>query len=229
MGKTSPAVGINNTIGLPSGRRFSCPDQTDYCGSICYAGAIETQYAAVSNLLLHNWELLSGATLPEMVRLLSDAIAEFVAECDKRNARKLFRIHWDGDMFSGTYVAAWSRVIRAFPDVQFWCYTRVATAATFLHAQRHDNLALYYSADRDNLETARHLSSRGVKIAYVAQTFADGKAELPKAVRCPENNSRKRDDGTQSFPLITFAGSACARCGLCVFGRNDVLFSASKS
>ncbi len=38
--------------------------------------------------------------------------------------------------------------------------------------------------------------------------------------KCPENN--------KSIPLISANGSACVSCGLCVFGKADVRFSASK-
>ncbi|QGJ94857.1 hypothetical protein SEA_BLINN1_97 [Mycobacterium phage Blinn1] len=211
---------IGNSIGLPSGKGFSCPDATSFCSEICYAGKLEKVYKGVSAVLMHNWTLLSNADLEEMVTLLAEMVAEFVKESDKRKARKIFRIHWDGDFFSGTYVAAWARVIRDFPDVQFWAYTRVATAATFLHAQRLDNLSLYFSGDRDNVDTARFLEGKGINIAYVDRTFAEGKAQFPNAVRCPENNG--------AIALISDKGSACARCGLCVNGRKSVLFSSTK-
>ena len=212
---------IANSIGLPSGGQFSCTDQTDYCGSICYAGKLEKIYKGVSAVLLHNWALLAKADLDTMVLLLSAMVDDFESDSEKRQATKIFRIHWDGDFFSPTYVAAWARVIKAHPDVTFWAYTRVPTAATFLHAQRLANLSLYFSGDRDNVSIAKHLAVIGINVAYVGDTFADGKAEFPTATRCPENNG--------SIPLISELGSACSACGLCVNGRKDVLFSASKS
>jgi hypothetical protein len=152
--------------------------------------------------------------------MLGEMVAEFVKESDKRGADKIFRIHWDGDFFSGQYVAAWARVIRDFPDVKFWAYTRVASAASFLHSQKLSNLSLYFSGDRDNVETARFLAGKGINIAYVDTTFDEGKAQFPAAVRCPENNG--------AIERISTKGSACARCGLCVDGRKSVLFSSTK-
>lgn len=216
-GKT---VLIANSFGLPSGQGYSCPGATAFCETICYAGKLERLRPAVSAMLVRNFDLLRDASRADMVDLLGAMIAEFVADCAKRDAPKLFRIHWDGDFFSGVYASAWHAVIADNPDVQFWCYTRVATAAAYLHAQKLPNLSLYFSADPDNVDVARHLATRGIKIAYVGRTFADGKAALPGAVRCPENN--------KALPLISAKGSACARCGLCVFGRRSVLFSASK-
>ena len=211
---------IANSLGLPSGKSFSCPDQTDFCESICYAGKLEVIYKGVSAVLMHNWELLSNADLDTMVALLTDMVQEFVVESDKRGADKIFRIHWDGDFFSGTYTAAWARVIKAFPGVQFWAYTRVAASAMFLHGQKFDNLGLYFSGDRDNVTVATHLESQGINVAYVEESFIAGKVAFPKAVRCPENN--------KALPLISEKGSACAACGLCVTGRKSVLFSTTK-
>ncbi|AMS00992.1 hypothetical protein SEA_LOSER_96 [Mycobacterium phage Loser] len=211
---------IANSIGLPSGKGFSCPDATAFCSEICYAGKLERVYKGVSAVLLHNWELLREASLEDTTTLLTEMIAEFVKESDKRGAEKSFRIHWDGDFFSGTYVAAWARVIRDFPDVQFWAYTRVPSACLFLHAQKLPNLSLYFSGDRDNIRTAQFLGLQGINIAYVDRTFAEGKEQFPDAVRCPENNG--------AIALIDTKGSACARCGLCVKGRKSVLFSSTK-
>lgn len=224
----SGAPAIANSIGLPSGKQFSCTDQTDYCAVICYAGKLEKVYKGVSAVLLHNWNVLSNADYATMVQLLTDMVAEFRRDSVKRGAELLFRIHWDGDFFNGTYVAAWSKVIRQNSDIQFWAYTRVPSAATFLHAQRLPNLSLYFSADRDNIAIARKLDGAGVNIAYVGDTFADGKAEFRRAARCPENAARKLPDGTSNFPLINSDGSACARCGICIKGTKSVLFSATK-
>ncbi len=67
-----------------------------------------------------------------MENLLQDMINDFRKDCDKREAPKLFRIHWDGDFFSDTYTFAWKHVILNNPDIQFWVYTRVPSAANML-------------------------------------------------------------------------------------------------
>ena len=38
--------------------------------------------------------------------------------------------------------------------------------------------------------------------------------------KCPENAKR--------IPLISTNGSACVSCGLCVYNKADIVFSASK-
>lgn len=215
---------IANTFGLPAGKAFSCPSATSVCEKICYAGKLEKVFKGTRDNLLHNWELLKGATFNEMYLLISEMIAEFNAECDKRNAEKLFRIHWDGDFFNETYTNAWAKVIREYPEIKFWVYTRVEQSAIILNGI--DNLALYFSTDSENVETGKTLAKdEGINLAYLADTFAIGKADILEIVgknptRCPENN--------KAIPLISTNGSACVSCGLCVNGRNNVLFSASK-
>ena len=91
--------------------------------------------------------------------------------------------------------------------------------------QNISNLSLYYSTDSENINFARLLSDRGIKLAYLADTFAMGKEQLlamvgKTGVPCPENNKK--------IKLIDSNGSACVKCGQCVFNRNDILFSASK-
>ena len=215
---------IANTFGLPAGKEYSCPNQTPTCASVCYAGKLEKVYKGVRENLLHNWELLRNADYETMVALLTDMINDFKKDCDKRGADKLFRIHWDGDFFNDTYVLAWAETIRVNPDVQFWVYTRVPFAAEMLKGIR--NLSLYFSTDDDNVETAKELKSvHGIRLAYLGKTFAVTETVMKEltgkpGAKCPEN--------AKKIPLISTNGSACVTCGLCVYGKADIRFSASK-
>ena len=214
---------IANTFGLPAGKAYSCPGATSVCESVCYAGKLEKLYKAVKANLLHNWELLKDADFETMVSLLDEMIVDFKKDCDKKNADKLFRIHWDGDFFSDKYAYAWKTIIEKHSDVQFWVYTRVKSAAQIL--KDIENLSLYYSTDSENKDEAKELSGEGVKLAYLATTFAMAKDDMlnligKSGVKCPENNKK--------IPLISVNGSACVTCGQCVYERNDILFSATK-
>jgi len=215
---------IANTFGLPSGKAFSCPGATSVCEKICYAGKLEKVYKGVKDVLVNNWNQLKDAKYPKMVMLLDEMIISFKSDCDKRNADKLFRIHWDGDFFSVQYAIAWATVIKKHSDVQFWVYTRSDFAVPVL--QNIPNLALYFSADDANFDLASKLKeTTGVKLAYLAENFAAGKERMleitvKSAVPCPENNKK--------LPLITDKGSACVTCGQCVYERNDILFSRTK-
>jgi ferredoxin len=215
---------IANTFGLPSGKAYSCPGETSVCSKVCYAGKLEKVYKGVRETLLHNWNLLKDADHDTMENLLQDMIDDFKKDCDKREAPKLFRIHWDGDFFSKEYAFAWKHVILNNPDVQFWVYTRVKIAAEML--KNIDNLSLYFSADSENIKTAVELKQQhGVRMAYLAQNFALGQETMKELIskpgaKCPENAKR--------IPLISTNGSACVTCGLCVHNKADIVFSASK-
>jgi hypothetical protein len=215
---------VANTFGLPAGKEYACPGATSVCEVMCYAGKLEKVFKGVRQVLLANWEQLKDADYFTMISLLSEMIESFVVDCEKRGAEKLFRIHWDGDFFSEEYTRAWRTVIRDYPDVQFWAYTRSAFAVPLL--VNLPNLGFYFSTDSANRVLGIHLKKKyGVKLAYLANTFAEGKKDFltiqeKSAIPCPENNKK--------MPMISVEGSACVRCSQCVFARNDILFSASK-
>jgi hypothetical protein len=224
----SGAVRIANTFGLPSGSEYSCIGQTSVCGSICYAGKLERIYKGVSDVLMHNYELLLKSSREEMTFLLAEIVADFVAETVKRGDPLEFRVHWDGDFFSIDYTNAWSDVIGAHPEVQFWVYTRNPQACALLAEHAHENLALYFSADQENWKFATSLRSAygtKVRLAVLGQTFEEAKRmysdEYSRPVAaCPEQLGR--------IELITPKGGACITCGLCPRGKADIAFSISK-
>jgi len=220
-GKTAT---IANTFGLPAGKNFSCPGATSVCESVCYAGRLENLFPGVKKNLLHNWNLVKDADHDTIEAMLMEMIADFKKDCDKRNAPKLFRIHWDGDFFNDTYTFAWKHVILNHPDIQFWVYTRVRSAALML--KDIDNLSLYYSTDDENKEIGIELkNNEGIRLAYLAKNFAIGQEDMKAltgkpGAKCPENK--------KVIPLISTAGSACVSCGLCVYSKADIVFSATK-
>lgn len=223
-----------NSFGLPSGIAFSCPGATSFCEKICYAGKLERLFkTSVMPNVLHNWNMVSTANGADLRVMLYRMIAAFVSETDKQISKGVkasyhFRIHWDGDFFSRSYAYAWGDVIRAFPQVTFWVYTRSFTGPVNVVDIIADipNLVVYLSADPVNIAEANRVASiyPTVRIATVADTFAHAKATLVdpdrKTYPCPEN--------VGSIPMISPKGSACIRCGVCVKGRGDVLFSVTK-
>jgi hypothetical protein len=222
--KNGKQAAIANTFGLPAGKEFSCPGATSVCESVCYAGKLEKLFKGVKANLLHNWELLKDADQETMESLLSAMINDFITDCEKKDAPKLFRIHWDGDFFNDTYTIAWRNVITNHPEIQFWVYTRVKSAALLLKGI--DNLSLYFSTDSENVKVGVDLKiNEGVRLAYLAKNFAVGQSDLKAMIgkvggKCPENN--------KSIPLISTNGSACVSCGLCVYSKADIVFSSSK-
>lgn len=222
--KNGKQAAIANTFGLPAGKSYSCPGATSVCESVCYAGRLEKVFPTVKKNLLHNWDLLKDADNDTMVDLLNEMINDFKKDCIKRDAPMLFRIHWDGDFFNDTYTYAWKTVIDTHPDIQFWVYTRVKSAALMLKGI--NNLSLYYSTDSENKNTGVELKKdHGIRLAYLAKNFEIGQGEMKElfkkpGAKCPEN--------LKAIPLISNAGSACVSCSLCVYSKSDIVFSSSK-
>lgn len=212
----SGGVRIANSFGLPAGKAFSCPNATSVCEKICYAGRLEKVYKGVAANLLHNWDALKDATYNEMYDMLNSMIADFRKDCEKANAPKDFRIHWDGDFFNDDYAMAWHDVILFNDDVRFWVYTRVPMAAKILRDL--PNLSLYFSTDSDNVATAIALNEEyGIRLALLGKTFDDAKALVPvRAAKCPEQRKQIALNG------------ACIACGICVKGNANIAFSISK-
>lgn len=221
---------IANSFGLPAGKAFACPDATSFCEKICYAGKLEKVYKGVKNVLVSNFSELLYADylngIDGMVELLDAMINEFEMECEKRNADKFFRIHWDGDFFSAEYARAWSKVIAIHPEIQFWVYTRsfdTVNVVPILHGI--PNLRMFVSADNVNISKANEIANQypGVFIATVADTFAEARETIIDTSRnsyaCPENK--------KVLPMV----GACAACGVCIGNTRaagDVLFSVKK-
>lgn len=215
---------IANTFGLPSGKSFSCPNATSVCEKVCYAGKLEKIFKGTRELLLANWDVVQNKSVNELQEMIQFMIDDFKWECNKYNAAKLFRIHWDGDFFSDDYTQAWRKVIEDNKDVQFWVYTRVPSAVEILTGI--DNLSLYFSADDDNKHWAKRLKEDyNVKLAWLSNTFEEASSQVralsgAPGAKCPEQ--------TRQIPLISKDGGACYTCGLCTTNKTDIRFSISK-
>jgi len=208
------AVRIANSFGILSGKEYSCPGATSICEKVCYAGRLERMRPSVRSVMTSNWEQVSTASADRLNYLLSVMIEDFIDDCNKWNAPKLFRIHWDGDFFSDLYTNAWRKIILDNPTVKFWTYTRVPTAARAL--QGLENLSIYFSADDANLQIAKVLKEEGLAIAMLRDTFEEAKAAFPRAAMCPEQRGQ-----------VPLAG-ACVACGICISGKADMTFSITK-
>ncbi|MGY1601678.1 GP88 family protein [Geodermatophilus sp. SYSU D00815] len=225
--------GIANSFGLPAGPEHSCPGATATCERVCYSAKAE-RYTSVRAMLESNLRALKSHDRAGMAYLLTGMIAGFRTDCERAARRGAvvpldFRIHWDGDFFSYAYAEAWADTIRANADIRFWVYTRSFDPARLDVLQALaglPNLTLYLSVDPDNVHAAKAARDRHpwAHWAYLAETFASGEHVLAsvsgKRYPCPENGGR--------IPLITEKGSACIRCGVCLDGRGDVVFSSTK-
>lgn len=234
---------IPNAFGLPAGT--TCPGRTEFCIK-CYAENLERAYTSTRNLLAGNLAALQAAgTVAGMAALLADMVGRYLQAFDKALAagrvddtHRVFRIHWDGDYYSADYAAAWAAVMREFPNVQFWSYTR---SLDYVHTLADiPNHALYVSVDEYNATAAAVVlaANPNVRAAYCATTHAQA-AELAAVVDrgrpavCPENVGRLplvvATSGRRTDTVATGddGRGACVTCTLCVYGKRDVTFATS--
>ena len=243
---------VQNAFGLPAGPETeqalvgdghgSCPDATDACVA-CYAAAIH--YPTMRALLRHNFDALQSCHgIDETVNLLSAMVETFEAQCDKHGTDKVFRNHWSGDYYDEGYAAAWITVMRQHPQIQFWHYTRsfrTIHAAQLFAIADLPNCATYISVDEHNVGAAAVVLAQhpALHAAALGDTFDDASAVLrsargpdARAPKCPENSGKlplvvTSDRRAELTDVGTRGIGACVACGLCIFGRRDVLFSVT--
>lgn len=235
---------LQNSYGLPAG--LSCPDMTDFCEG-CYAEALENQWSSVSRLVMGNWyaHQRAGDNVVMHLALLMSAVGVFLDQFRRLFDQGrvdaddlIYRIHWDGDLYSSAYTEAWRRVIQAHPEVQFWIYTRSFDYALML--EDLPNVAVYLSVDEYNIDRAEGYLQQypSLHAAFCAESQADAAVLAAsigrKAVPCPENVGNiplvMHKSGRRSLPVAvgTDGQGACAACRLCVDGVRDVAFATSK-
>lgn len=243
--KSKDNVVIGNSFGLPAG--LSCPGRTEFCRR-CYAESLEKHKSAVGNLVARNWQVLQecGDDVEAIVTLLDAMIADFYEEWVKaaKTGRVtledlIFRIHWDGDFYSKAYAQAWVIVMRRFPAIRFWTYTRTFDVVPILAPVK--NLTLYLSIDRYNAEAAKPY----LRYKRVHAAWCDDTQELAESVKvsisprrvsvaCPENVKRiplviaQSGRRMEEVPVGADAQGACSACRLCVDGVKDVSFAVKK-
>ena len=215
----SGAVRIANSIGLKSGPEGSCMSATVTCDG-CYAHNLERAYTNVRNVMETNLAVLRTMTYLQIVGALVEALETFEHRCDKFDAEKLFRIHWDGDFYSTDYARAWTSAVALTPDTTFWVYTRDADAYRILMDAHLPNLRVWFSVDRtdqvltgvNQMVVAQKLAEEyGERFgpASLAPTFAEAQAMNKELIGKP---GAKCPELTGQIPL----NGACQACRLCI-------------
>jgi len=80
----------------------------------CYAASSEALYPNVRAMHWHNFDLLKGKRLPELIDVIAKSLPEAIR----------YRIHSSGDFFSQAYFDAWLAVARLYPERIFYAYTK---------------------------------------------------------------------------------------------------------
>lgn len=191
---------------LPDGRTYNTCPQAGVCAKACYALNGTYRFPAVK--AAHQRNLL----------LVLDHLADWEVQmteelAHKRHAGGWVRIHDAGDFFSDAYLAAWLRIMRARPEVNFYAYTKeVLRFRQMVEPDPPANFRWVYSygGQQDDLlnpETDRTADvfpddESMMAAGYVSQDASDLLAVLgPAKVGIPTNNipAFKKKQGARSF------------------------------
>lgn len=221
--KVRNRAGHYNSFGLM--RVATCPGRTRGRGGccwkknknnkvdVCYVDKLLKVRPKLKKLLEHNTKILKKAG-PRLKRtLLKQMFASFLSKEYKRGDGDInFRMHWSGDVFSKTYASALTDAMLAFPDINFWMYSRSFDFLEPLLAIK--NLSLYVSCDDCNYRAAvefmkknKRKSKCRLNIAYMGESKKTG-----DMVPCPV------DSGDMAY------SGACHKCKICLKGEFPVWF-----
>lgn len=270
--KTSPAVRMGtdsarrvqakatvpNAFPLPAGPLDvggSCPGSTDACVN-CYAAGLESWSPGFRSAAAGNLDALRHLYGCGGQRAVVGALVELVRHSAgvQRAAgvrRPSFRWHSDGDLFASWYAVAVRKACEQTPEVDHWLYTRSLSLVRYL-MPRPANLAVYVSADSDNVRDAARVAGRyRLPVAMLASDETDAvalwarahaAASVPPAVLCPASGTGKYGRDGLPFPAHVTgpdgkraslrpggaAVGACIACGVCLPGsgpRRSVTFT----
>ena len=91
---------------------ITCPGASDLCRKVCYNAAYDTSDKCMSNYMLFCKDS----------ELLERKICKYIENL--ADTRIGIRLHSSGDFFSKKYIDMWTRIVRRYPAIQFWAYTR---------------------------------------------------------------------------------------------------------
>lgn len=213
-----------NTFGLAHGlpeNGGSCPGATTGPGGClavrdgltrqtCYVAKLAQIYPAFGKRISDNLDLVRNKTKDEMITVLTSTINHFVR---KSKDNLVFRLHTSGDFFSLEYAEAWAEVMKAFPQVRFWAYTRSFTEnAQFITPLIGvSNLSLYLSCDPNNYAEAMKVfdtykgSMPSLGLAWLGENAPEQAQN--RWVKCPAVSGKVKGTADKG---------ACASCRLCV-------------
>ena len=136
----------------------TCPGKSAVCIILCYATRRRFKSGNVRAAHSRNLDIAQAA-----------GFAEKMIEEIKRKKPKCVRIHAAGDFFSVRYIKAWIKVIRAFPNITFYAYTRSWVIAQLLPHLKVlaslPNFDMWFSTDR---AMGRPLKVKGIRTCYLA-------------------------------------------------------------
>ncbi|MBY0458186.1 MAG: hypothetical protein K2V38_12660 [Gemmataceae bacterium] len=149
---------------LPAGGHGACPGRTPTCSRWCYAQSGRFVFPQVQERLRANFAASKRA----------DFAPRLVTELYRKG---VLALRWlvSGDVYNPAFARKVLAVVQATPFCRHWVYTRSwqipGIAAVLRELAACDNMAVWYSADRDAFP---HEIPAGVRVAYLMSDPEDG-------------------------------------------------------
>jgi hypothetical protein len=99
----------------------------EQCRNSCYARKAYRQYPSVKKAWDRNLAMAEDGTFEQAI----------VNQLKTAKQCKVVRIHVSGDFFSSKYIAQWVNIIKQFPEIHFYSYTKV----NFLFGEELKNIS----------------------------------------------------------------------------------------
>jgi len=110
------------------------------CKKTCYAMKAQKMYPNVRNWRSDNLDI--SQTL-SFINIISDQL--------RKAKQTTVRIHSSGDFYSQQYIDKWAIIVRMFPDINFYAYTKVSDLFNFAPLTNLNNFNLINSFVDGNL------------------------------------------------------------------------------
>jgi hypothetical protein len=107
----------------------------------CYAATSEMIFTNVRLARWHNYNLLRGLSVSDMIVLINESLPAGV---------KIVRIHSGGDYFNKAYFSAWCEIAKLYPEITFFGYTKHLDYVRFVRTLALPNFKLQYSLGGTN-------------------------------------------------------------------------------
>jgi hypothetical protein len=211
-----------NTFGLTHGlpeNGGTCPGATFGKGGCldvrdglkrktCYSEKLVKIYPAFGERIDRNYMLVRDKPLEEIKQVCRETVQAFIQK--SKGEDLCFRLHMVGDFHSEDYTNAWAAVIKEFPNVHFWAYTRSDEYAELLFGI--PNLSIYLSCDPVNFNKMHVLFKLNrdkypnLGLAWMGNN-PPALEGLDRFVTCPETSGKIQSTGDKG---------ACSKCKLCI-------------
>ncbi len=186
----------------------SCPDSTE-CALTCYAVKSYKLYKTAEKSWNDNFKLVINDL---------DAFKTMVINQLSKGKIKSLRIHASGDFYTMDYLNAWLEIIKQYPEISFFAYTKAFQGAEL---QKPSNLNIIDSFVE--IDGIKYLNYAEFEVIQKIRTAT-------KSIICPVTKGqylkklhRKNKDSAQYQKGLKLSKITCSECKFCIT-KTQVLF-----